>query len=78
MSRLQQWMDVKNIDLYLTAQSEMDAIVEMLSLMEKSGVARNLKYLACDLLHHKVRLREKMIKCNCSESPSRQDRNHHY
>jgi len=38
MSRLQQWMDVKNIDLYLTAQSEMDAIVEMLSLTQVSGL----------------------------------------
>ena len=54
MSRLKQWMDVKNIDLHLAAQSEMDTIVEMMSLVEKDNAAVDLKALGRDLLHHEV------------------------
>ena len=43
-----------NINLNLTAQSEMDTIVEMMSLVEKDNGATDLKELAHDLLHHEV------------------------
>ncbi|GAB4367734.1 MAG: hypothetical protein Kow0042_08550 [Calditrichia bacterium] len=54
MSIIKQWFDAQNIDLNLTAQSELDTIVEMMSLVEKDSAAADLKELARDLLHHEV------------------------
>jgi len=54
MKNARRWLQADNIDLHLTAQSEMDTIVEMMSLVEKDNAATDLKELANDLLQHEV------------------------
>ncbi len=48
------WLSTQNINLNLTAESELETIEAMLELVDKSGRAADIKILAEDLLHHEV------------------------
>ena len=48
------WLSIENINLNLTAESELETIEAMLELVDKSGLTADIKILAEDLLHHEV------------------------
>lgn len=54
MSGTAQWITAENIDLQLTAQSELETIAAMLELARQSDEVKNVKQLAQELLHHEV------------------------
>lgn len=49
-----QWMAEENVDLQLSAESELETITAMLELARKSGAVKDINQLATALLRHEV------------------------
>ncbi len=54
MPKLNEYIDINSIDLHLKAESELEAIVQMINLAERSGYILDKKQIGEDLISHEI------------------------
>ena len=54
MKKISQWLSTEQINLNLTADSELEALLAILTVVEQCGHVSNMKQLAREILHHEV------------------------